>query len=457
MLDVVELPRQRRLSRGLSGELELLRSLSGDLLGKAAAIEHAVESGGADLFLAKAKAISHLYDDAARLEPTVSRFDLMMWVLFGMSGWWSANAVFAELPLFVTVLPAKESMGNQLALMTQLGNAFLLLYKMLDRHFRFNLWTMVHLMMFSAVVALSACALFWQSLWHGLSIWLLGLMIVSGGVGCMSNSTYWAIMISYPAVCTKAVGIGMSLGGVVVSNVVALQLGVPDGSGPLFSASFFFVMAAIVQSLLWLVAISRQLADKGAIDSEDAHEVALESSLLAAEVDSHRIASWTRRISALNTGSFFLYAATYTIPTLLPFVASGYDGMEQQLLLWMLLMQQVGETLGRIAAPVRKRWGWRQFGALASLVFVFTAFFVSALDPAMLASIMPCRVATFALPVMCFVYYFSFGVMQTAIFITARHLVHSAAEAERVASTMGFLGQMGSLSANLIASIIVNC
>merc|ERR1712224_766270 len=55
----------------------------------------------------------------------------------------------------------------------------------------------------------------------------------------------------------------------------------------------------------------------------------------------------------LKVFNFSIHAMVYSVPSLLPFVASAYPKhVEQQVMLWMLVSQQWGETIGRVMAPV---------------------------------------------------------------------------------------------------------
>mmetsp|Transcript_17678 Transcript_17678/g.55971 ORF Transcript_17678/g.55971 Transcript_17678/m.55971 type:complete len:132 (-) Transcript_17678:286-681(-) len=129
--------------------------------------------------------------------------------------------------------------------------------------------------------------------------------------------------------------------------------------------------------------------------------------------------------------------------------------MERELLVWMLALQQGGGTLGRIFAPHEKQ---RLLPALAAacLIFCFASFLVGALCPRLLASTMSYPAAALLLPFMCLAFYFSYGVLSTWLFLCSRSLVEDKAAAEHIASNMGFLGQMGSLSANLVAFCALN-
>uniref|UniRef100_A0A7S2IXL7 Uncharacterized protein n=1 Tax=Zooxanthella nutricula TaxID=1333877 RepID=A0A7S2IXL7_9DINO len=410
------------------------------------------------LFGAKARAISKVFDAASRREPKVPNSELLPWVLFGVSGWWSCNCVFAESPFFVVRLPAAEKLGNQLSLMTQMGNIFLISYKLLETRLSLEPALVIHQMMAMAFASLVACAFLWDQEAEGQSIPLLACMFMAGGVGCLSNSTYWALMIAYPRVCTKAVGLGMSLGGVLSSVLAALQLSGRPVRSPRFGACAFFLTAAAFQAAWWVV-VALQMRGRPRVlrrvSADDLSAGGSQESLLSNGHKSERVPDAEEKL--LRLGSFLVHAATYTVPSLLPFVASSFaaSGLEQQMLLWMLLLQQAGESTGRIAAPSKANGAITVF-AFVCLAVVFFAFLVFAVHPRLVLVLFPTLLAQVILPLMSFLFFFSYGVSQTALFLRARSLVADVDTAAEIASTMGFLGQMGALAANVVASVCVN-
>ncbi|CAE8645914.1 unnamed protein product, partial [Polarella glacialis] len=86
----------------------------------------------AETFLDKARSFERLHDeDSEALGPPipVPQASLLLWCLFGASGWWSSNAISAELPLYVSLLPEAQQVGMLISVATQLGNIFPILYK----------------------------------------------------------------------------------------------------------------------------------------------------------------------------------------------------------------------------------------------------------------------------------------------------------------------------------------
>lgn len=132
--------------------------------------------------------------------------EVLAWVLTGMSGWWSLNVIVAELPYFVDHLSEKEGLGNLLAVCTQVGNLAPIAFKAYSscRGGHGGLVAVIAFCQFMAVAALVMCACLWNLQVANKSLLLLFCTAIAGGVGCMSNVTYWAAASSRPASCTRA-------------------------------------------------------------------------------------------------------------------------------------------------------------------------------------------------------------------------------------------------------------
>mmetsp|Transcript_163067 Transcript_163067/g.518016 ORF Transcript_163067/g.518016 Transcript_163067/m.518016 type:complete len:373 (+) Transcript_163067:301-1419(+) len=353
----------------------------------------------------------------------VPAVELLMWVLFGVSGWWSANAVTAELPLFVARLPAAEKLGNQLALMTQMGNAFLLV--------SCTTWVSAVLVAAFAVsfansyqamgtLSLVGCSFMWDIVVDKNSIPLLACMILSGGVGCMSTATYWAFMIAFPPVCTKALGFGMSLGGVLTMVLTAVQMGGCSPEAPRFGVSAFFSLATLLQLLWWGVVLKQQHTNAAQRSPrKNAGVDPMETISSHSTWESSLVDASAPEVLALKVCSFCIHATTYALPSVLPFAVSAYRSaaMKQQLLLWMMVSQQVGEACGRMAAPIKRKLGVIPGVALGGLAVSFATILTFAVNPSVLANALSFRVALVVLPGIVFCSFFCYGVLQTLLFL----------------------------------------
>ena len=95
------------------------------------------------------------------------------------------------------------------------------------------------------------CAFFWKvtvDIEGTAYSWVLLLCaVLSGGIGCMSNVTYWAFASRYPVYCTKAMSTGMTFGGLLASAII---VGQNAGSDPVFSGQIYFLIAVGIQLLM---------------------------------------------------------------------------------------------------------------------------------------------------------------------------------------------------------------
>mmetsp|Transcript_96002 Transcript_96002/g.220096 ORF Transcript_96002/g.220096 Transcript_96002/m.220096 type:complete len:206 (-) Transcript_96002:74-691(-) len=168
------------------------------------------------------------------------------------------------------------------------------------------------------------------------------------------------------------------------------------------------------------------------------------------------------RVLFLVSSCFSLYGATYTVPSLLPFAASAYQeipGGQQQLLLWMQVLQNLGDVSGRVLAPQQanptplERLAVSVCSSTLSVCFIILVF--AAAKPSLLPLYLPYTAGQVLLPLLCFCFYFARGLLVVWLYGVARRLTTHQATAESLASTMGLCGQIGALTANGAAFVLV--
>ena len=144
---------------------------------------------------------------------------LVLWCLFGMSGWWAYNSIMAELPIFVATLPGHERIGSVLVLCTQVG-AVLTLAILNPLYLscrsggpRDNGMTEIHALQSVALVALLGTACFWQRCVYGEPVPLFVLTVSAGAVGSFSDTVFWTFANQFPPACIQAMSVGTALAG----------------------------------------------------------------------------------------------------------------------------------------------------------------------------------------------------------------------------------------------------
>ena len=177
--------------------------------------------------------------------------EMLGWLLVGMSGWWSSNVIMNELSFFISALPEGNKLGNLLAVSLQVGNIFPIIYKsVLCGRVPADMTPVVVFCQATAVINLLICAFFWQVLVHNHSVVLLFCSALGGGVGALSNSTFWAAASQAPAYCTRVMSIGMATGGLISMALVTLQLGGRPSGDPRFSPLVLYIIAAVIQIIM---------------------------------------------------------------------------------------------------------------------------------------------------------------------------------------------------------------
>jgi len=444
-------------------------------------------------------------------------FNVEPWVLestlfcvMGMSGWWVINAIqWAESPIFVYFTPEKERIGNWLSVACAIGNVFPLVYKcFLSKEAQSKLLPAIILgcQVLAAATAV-VCAMAWkvqaQFLGSGMhSIVLICCAIVSGGVGTLSNVTYWALSVRYPGThCIKAMSVGMTVGGLVVASIALLQ---HAGKSPLFSVEVFMVGVAFVQGLFtfcFLFILRRPNSatdidfDHGSFHNASVHDSEFGRSLVL----SGKAACGENNISVVLSGvgnsgisladasgsprssfmpgssewqmtkkmqvlilfiMFMVYALTYALPSLGPIMVMGYTNASSgpnnaELLRLMNVFQQLGDVLGRVATGLPYKPGVFAYGVMTASVFAISGVFIAA---AMFANATPKLIvggASYLFPILFFVYYFVRGGLVTVLYVHVKLSMKPEA-AENFAGKMGLLGQIGSLLSNIALFFVIN-
>lgn len=398
--------------------------------------------------------------------------EVAVWCLTGMSGWWSINVITAELPYFVAELPEKEALGNLIAVCTQLGNILPIAYKAGGgRHGQSRISAVIIGLQTMAVFTLAACCLVWNVRTAGHSVALLVCTVLAGGVGCMSNVTYWAVVADRPAACTRSMSVGMTLGGLLATGLSALQMAGRSTKHPRFSPAAYFAIAAAVQTVQVVAfagqvqLIVRRLPQAGPAAEPLAASSAGEAVEAAETPPGREVVLRPRNgkcelppLAKLYFGSCFLiYGATYAMPTLQPFIAAAYGSatQRQQLLLAMLVFQNAGDVLGRALTCLMRG----SAVALISWACVLTATFILAALASCcqheMAKLIVYGTALLLAPALCGAYYFSRGLLVTSLYLKAREIGDSKV-VTKVSSDMGFWGQMGALGANVVTFLLVS-
>ena len=165
-------------------------------------------------------------------------FDVVAFFFFGMSGWWVYNSLYMESPIFVQcknetitsypmgdlgnsttksgykcTLPEGDNIANQMSIVSQLGNVFPFVYRLVGRFCgprRIRLPVVIGTWLAIGCASAVVAAFFWQTHFRlfdttDSSVPLLAATLFSGGLGCISSMTYWQFAadfdIRYMHVC----------------------------------------------------------------------------------------------------------------------------------------------------------------------------------------------------------------------------------------------------------------
>jgi len=341
----------------------------------------------------------------------VSCCTMLLWAIIGTSGWWSTNVICAQLPLLLEEFTTEgPRLGNKVSAMTQLGNLGLAAYMLARRRVPMDPASLVYVMLVLGFVTLAGCSLMCCSAeLPSESGLLLALALVAGCVGCTLSVHFWTLLLLYPPKCTLGASVGMSAGGVLANIFSCAQLCGRDKQEPRFGSALFFAGAAAFQ-LLTLVCF-----------------------LLVKERGQQR---------SFYVANFTLHAFTYLLPTLMPYVAAAYPLQERQLYFYMLVCQQCGETTGRSLVATSNAPAAL---STAMALLILTGLTFGAVWPEAFAAALDAQPARVVVPAACFLFFLTYGMLQTTVFQRIRCMSPQQHVAEDISAMTGSCGQLGSL------------
>ena len=210
--------------------------------------------------------------------------DSALFFVMGMSGWWTVNAImWAETPIFVAETAERQAIGNWLSVACQVGNLFPFVYKgafTKKKQQGILAWSIL-ICQGIAIATGVVTAVTWQTqariFGQEHSVALVLCTIVAGGVGTLSNVTYWALATRYPGThCTKAMGLGMTFSGFASAWAAMAQ---NAGTDPRFTAEVFMLGVAAVQGafMIAFVFILQRELPSAAEDCEATHSTNVKS------------------------------------------------------------------------------------------------------------------------------------------------------------------------------------
>jgi len=411
-----------------------------------------------------------------------------MWLFIGMSAWWSSSAIAAQLPVFI-MLDNGFRMANLITVCVHIGGVSPLVVRLMRPTSRKSFALVVCMTQISALVALMLCARFWYS-----QLIVCVSAFLAGGTGAMSNVVVFGFVSRASPRHQSTLSFGMAAGGFVAISLTCWQLlCCPTFSWRTptwrFSPPVFFAVATCVQALISSGVIRMLLLEtlqNNRLQQENDFLGSLEPSTISAGMSSLRERSanstseprslvgndvvWEESLATTSTtqstvdgqisrnrGSrstrfvvyiFMLYFVSYSMVSLLPFVASAYGGHQQQLLLSMLILQHTGDGIGRYLRPCVKAL----LGFLCLFVTIF-GFLSSFAVEAKVVQGLSYDDASVVLPVSTGLFYMFRGLCLSTTHMAARS---QAPLDVRLVAGMAQAGQAASLSANAIMFVLVN-
>ncbi len=444
--------------------------------------------------------------------------DSALFFVMGMSGWWTVNAiVWAETPIFVAETAEKQAIGNWLSVACQVGNIFPFVYKgkfSKKRQQEILAWSILVCQAIAiATGVMTAVAWKWEVSLFGQqrSVALILCTVVAGGVGTLSNVTYWALATRYPGThCTKAMGLGMTFSGFASAWAAMAQ---NAGTSPRFTAEIFMLGVAAVQGMFMIAFVFILQRDLPSAEEDcEAPPPAPKRKPLEKEPVTPRFGMTGRSASRVGLGSslnlnssdnaleeapygakstqkpeppvvpvlaqrmvlavmFSVYALTYSLGSLGPYMVQHYSPTENatisqgcascdrgDLLRYINLASQTGDVAGSgLAALLTWVPGAVALSVLTMIVLGISGLFIAASVPAISAqapTMFP-GYSAYMYPLAFFVYYVTRRYLVTVLYVRVK-LDMARKDSESFSSNMGLAGQIGAMLANLGLFFVIN-
>ncbi|CAE7667931.1 TTL4 [Symbiodinium pilosum] len=371
----------------------------------------------------------------------------------------------------------------------------------------------VHTGQFAAVAALSIFVLVWMC--YECTAELVLLSAVAGAVGNVGDLTAWPIALQHPSRYAAAIQIGGSVSGVlpnlievVVARfgivfyfciVIVLQMGLwliisaKDVAGKFSCSSYFFAekVKCNCAGCDGCSLFSNGQSANGVTNGETNHEMTLAKPISQDRLSTYSsdaavgITEMARRTAAgicdgiqgfynalqgdqeayadarwlvafYTSCSFVSRAMCYSIPSLLPFIASPYGLQKQQMYESMNTLYNLGNVIGRVLCQWYKPHSFMLVCSFMLVLVTFICLVICSVWPYRVAAVLPTVVAVWGIPIIVGIFNLSVGLMSTGLFVRAHEDAQSKQCPDTIQATMGFYGQIGCVSGNILVFLVIN-
>jgi hypothetical protein len=374
--------------------------------------------------------------------------------ILGSASWILVNAIFLQLPLFITKLPEFYKLSYYLALSVQCGNVLVIIYMVIGylRHRkessvkgRFKEYVAIPLVVASACVVGILLAFIWNLTYNGYSISLWILTGCAGAVGALSNLTFWSYAATFKPFCMIGLSTGMGFSSVLPAILAAIQ---QPGTLDRFSCFVYFLLIAlwvlfslisffILQYAPWIKSYRREIDMLLEIPLSDLSDQERKS-MSKGGASSTLFFSYLFILFVISCCNFFL-------PAVLSYFTLEDD---PRILTWILIVGMIGQPIGRCIHLVLQRWSphksipWILF--LIQLI-LFSFYFILG---------KPLHIFPWLLIALHFVFSFLFGFSCTLFFQRLSLVAESMARAQHFCRWLGCVEQLGACISSILACFI---
>lgn len=417
-------------------------------------------------------------------------YDIICFVLIGMSSWWVCNTLASQLPIFTgcrvgkdysdsdgrkqcaeTVLPEGVQFSSYVNITAQLGNIFPLAYRATGKYCgrrRRRLTYVIFSSLLTGLITSIMASMTWKVTTsvagHEHAVFLLICCFIGGGIGSLHSVVFWQFASPFREECVRGLSIGMACGGLLPMLIAFCQ---NFGGDSVFNPEFTFVASAAFQCLFILafwrlrerakivihsqhVATRNNIRPSTDISSDD---------VLAVEQERNQSSCKIEKFDSFRQSQYFvciflLYFSTYALPAFVPIMINGYS-FSKTLYTMINCSYAMGDVLGRTTttfASMQPTWTHLFFATLLCLILFGVQLLAASLHNDDEMKIFPGHTAYLFLALQ-FVFYFLRGFVVTNLYIRVKRF---SDDPGLLSGRLGIAGQAGAALGAFVAFLLIS-
>eukprot|EP01127_Copromyxa_protea_P000086 TRINITY_DN10088_c0_g1_i2.p1 TRINITY_DN10088_c0_g1~~TRINITY_DN10088_c0_g1_i2.p1 ORF type:complete len:402 (-),score=51.76 TRINITY_DN10088_c0_g1_i2:83-1288(-) len=294
------------------------------------------------------------YPDNNNTSNLPSWVTFFLFFLVGTPGWMLVNALYLQLPILMIDTPESYGIAAYLVVGIQFGNLLGFFCAILQSYTKLRSPSLIIVILLFTLAVDVLLGLKWESTVEiggkERSIWLLVLLVCSGGIGSLSTVVMYPFASVYGTLQITGLSTGMGLNGFFLSLLALLQS--PGLDQERFGVSMFFyiLLSVIILSIVALFVIL--LLERRTVKVEPLDEARPEEerSLKITEEEEEEESTRSIITSAIYPiiNQAYISIMNYIVLGLSSYVVTGYTN-DSSLIFWLTFLGVLFGAIGRFA------------------------------------------------------------------------------------------------------------